>query len=189
MQTIQESSATPTMTASTPTTDSAQMRPAAPQRHARPLALLRILLGSVFLWAFLDKTFGLGFATAPEKAWIAGGSPTAGYLGGVEGSFAGLFQPLAGAPVVDWAFMLGLLAVGTALVLGIALRAAAVGGTALMILMWLSSLPLKSNPVIDEHIVYAAAMIALATTHAGNTFGLGRQWSALTSSPSLRWLR
>jgi thiosulfate dehydrogenase (quinone) large subunit len=187
MSTMQE---TPhTMTASAPDTNSKEMRQAALPRRARPLAILRILLGSVFLWAFFDKTFGLGFATAPEKGWLAGGSPTAGYLGSLEGSFAGLFQSLAGAPVVDWAFMLGLLAVGTALVLGIALRAAAVGGTALMILMWLSSLPLKSNPVIDEHIVYAAAMIVLAATHAGNTFGLGRQWSALTSSPSLRWLR
>ena len=187
MSTMQETP--PTMTASTSTADPVQLRQAALPRRARPLAILRILLGSVFLWAFLDKTFGLGFATAPEKAWIAGGSPTAGYLGSLEGSFAGLFQSLAGAPVVDWAFMLGLLAVGTALVLGIALRAAAVGGTALMILMWLSSLPLTSNPVIDEHIVYAAAMVVLAATHAGNTFGLGRQWSALTSSPSLRWLR
>ena len=40
------------------------------------LALSRILLGFVFLWAFLDKTFGLGFATAAEKAWVAGGSPS-----------------------------------------------------------------------------------------------------------------
>ena len=28
------------------------------------LASLRILTGFVFLWAFLDKTFGLGYATA-----------------------------------------------------------------------------------------------------------------------------
>ena len=39
------------------------------------LGLLRILMGWLFLWTFLDKTFGLGFATTAEKAWIAGGSP------------------------------------------------------------------------------------------------------------------
>ena len=30
---------------------------------ARALAVLRIATGFVFLWAFLDKTFGLGYAT------------------------------------------------------------------------------------------------------------------------------
>ncbi|MBG6184932.1 hypothetical protein IWX65_002910 [Arthrobacter sp. CAN_A214] len=32
------------------------------------LAVLRVLLGSVFLWAFLDKTFGFGLATPADKA-------------------------------------------------------------------------------------------------------------------------
>jgi hypothetical protein len=35
------------------------------------LAGIRIAPGWVFLWAFLDKTFGLGFATTSEKAWIS----------------------------------------------------------------------------------------------------------------------
>ena len=168
-----------------PAANSAQGPPAA----ARPLAVVRIVLGTVFLWAFLDKTFGLGFATSPGKAWISGGSPTAGYLGSVKGSFSGMFQSLAGAPIVDWLFMLGLLGAGTALVLGIALRTAAAGGTVLLGMMWLSSLPLKSNPIIDEHVVYAAVIIALAAARAGDTWGLGQQWSALIKNTPLRWLR
>lgn len=151
----------------------------APGAAARALAVLRILLGAVLLWAFADKAFGLGFATAAAKSWMAGGSPTAGYLGSLKGSLAGAFQPLAGNPAVDAAFMLGLLLVGGALVLGVALRAAAVGGSALMLLMWLSSLPLKSNPVLDEHIIYAAAMIALAAAGAGRVWGFGRTWEGI----------
>lgn len=169
--------------------ESAARGAALPHAAARPLAVVRIVLGSVFLWAFLDKTFGLGFATSPAKAWIAGGSPTAGYLGSVKGSFSGMFQTLAGAPIVDWLFMLGLLGAGTALVLGIALRTAAAGGTLLLGLMWLSSLPLQNNPVIDEHVVYATVIIALAAARAGDTWGLGQQWSAMIKNPSLRWLR
>ncbi|MEV0316802.1 hypothetical protein AB0H91_55075, partial [Nonomuraea fuscirosea] len=38
-------------------------------------ALARISFGWIFLWAFLDKTFGWGFATPAAKAWINGGSP------------------------------------------------------------------------------------------------------------------
>ncbi|MFC5822105.1 hypothetical protein ACFPUY_44090, partial [Nonomuraea harbinensis] len=37
-------------------------------------AIARISIGWVFLWAFLDKTFGWGFATPAERAWINGGS-------------------------------------------------------------------------------------------------------------------
>ena len=51
----------------------------------RALAVLRIMFGFYFLWAFLDKTFGLGFSTPAERAWINGGSPTRGFLSGVEG--------------------------------------------------------------------------------------------------------
>jgi thiosulfate dehydrogenase (quinone) large subunit len=153
--------------------------PALPSSAGRALAVLRILLGAVLLWAFADKVLGLGFSTPAAKSWVAGGSPTAGYLGSLKGSLAPAFQPLAGNPAVDIAFMLGLLLVGAALALGIALRAAAVGGTILMLLMWLSSLPIKTNPVLDEHVIYASAMIALAAVGAGRVWGLGRQWAGL----------
>ncbi|MFI7542538.1 hypothetical protein ACIBQZ_14865, partial [Actinoplanes sp. NPDC049599] len=45
------------------------------------LAGLRLALGWVFLWAFIDKMFGLGLATPEKGAWINGGSPTKGFLG------------------------------------------------------------------------------------------------------------
>ena len=60
------------------------------------LAVLRIMFGFYFLWAFLDKTFGLGFATPAAKAWINGGSPTKGFLSGSEGPFSGFYHALAG---------------------------------------------------------------------------------------------
>lgn len=82
----------------------------------------------------------------------------------------------------------GLLDAGVALVLGNGLWAAAVGGTVLLALMWLSSLPLKTNPFIDEHVVYATVLIALAAARAGDTWGLGRQWLALTTGSAWRWL-
>jgi hypothetical protein len=46
------------------------------KRATKFLAILRVLLGVEFLWAFLDKTFGLGYATPAARAWIHGGSPT-----------------------------------------------------------------------------------------------------------------
>ena len=159
---------------------------------ARALAVLRVSTGFVFLWAFLDKTFGLGYATPHAKAWISGGSPTKGFLSGVEaGPFQSLFHNLAGTTFADVAFMLGMLGVGLALILGIGLRVAAVAGTALMAMMWLAEWPLakgSSNPVIDYHVVYAVSAIVLALTYAGQTWGLGRWWTNLPIVQKNRWL-
>jgi len=34
------------------------------------LAVSRVVIGFTFLWAFLDKLFGFGFATPSSRAWI-----------------------------------------------------------------------------------------------------------------------
>ena len=47
----------------------------------------------------------------------------------------------------DWLFMLGLAAIGTALLLGIGMRVAAVSGALLYLLMWTVVLPPQTNPV------------------------------------------
>lgn len=142
-------------------------------------AVTRISLGSIFLWAFLDKTFGLGFATPAERSWLSGGSPTAGFLGGVEGPMAGLFTPIAGQAWADWLFMAGLLGIGLALVLGIGMRIATVSGVVMLFLMWLAVLPIVNHPFLDDHLVYALVLVGLLASNAGRTLGLGRTWESL----------
>ncbi|MFF5113778.1 hypothetical protein [Streptosporangium sp. NPDC000095] len=142
-------------------------------------AIARISLGWIFLWAFLDKTFGWGFATPAERAWINGGSPTTGFLKGTgENALGGVFGGLAGQAWVDWLFMLGLLGVGAALLLGAGLRVAAVAGGLMMVLMWAAELPLQTNPFMDDHLVYAVVLTGLALSGAGTTWGLGTWWAA-----------
>ena len=83
--------------------------------------LLRLSMGWIFFWGFIDKLFGLGFATAAEDAWVAGGSPTFGFLNfASKGPFAGFYEGVAGNVMIDWMFMIGLLAIGLPLLLGIA---------------------------------------------------------------------
>ena len=145
---------------------------------ARALAVLRISTGFVFLWAFLDKTFGFGYATPSAKSWINGGSPTKGFLSSVDvGPFQGFFHNIAGTHFANWAFMLGLLGIGTALTFGVGMRFAAVAGGLLYVLMWSVVLPPANNPIIDEHILGAITVVALALTNAGDTWGLGRWWT------------
>ena len=159
---------------------------------AKALAVLRISTGFVFLWAFLDKTFGLNYATPSAKAWINGGSPTKGFLANLEaGPLKGFFHDIAGAGWANWLFMLGLLGIGLALTLGIGLRLAAASAALMMAFMWIAEWPLtkgSTNPITDYHFIYAVAAIVLALTYAGHTWGLGRRWASLPLIQKNRWL-
>ncbi|MER5436680.1 hypothetical protein [Streptomyces sp. NPDC002588] len=169
--------------------------------RAYAFASLRLLTGFVFLWAFLDKTFGFGYATPSGKGWIDGGSPTKGFLGSVAaGPMESTFHSWAGDPWADWLFMLGLLGIGLALVAGVALRIAAVAGTAMMALMWIAEWPpakhlsdgsasMSPNPFVDYHLIYAVALIVLAAAAAGDTLGAGRLWARLPFVREHGWLR
>lgn len=151
-------------------------------------AALRIALGWLFLWAFVDKLLGLGFATPAEGAWLRGGSPTAGFLThATAGPLAGLYQAMAGNPLIDFLFMGGLLCLGVALLLGIGVQIAGYAGTLFVLLLWSAHLPPANNPLLDEHLIYAIILIGLAWAKAGQWVGLGRWWSRLVGE-NLRWL-
>jgi thiosulfate dehydrogenase [quinone] large subunit len=154
------------------------------------LAGIRLALGWIFLWAFLDKTFGLGHETVAAKSWLNGGSPTKGFLGSAaKGPFTGFYHSIAGATVTDVLFMAALLGVGAALILGIGMRLAAGAGALLTVMMWTAVLPPASNPFMDDHLIYAAVLIVLALLGAGNTLGLGRIWASLPLVRRAPWLR
>lgn len=104
------------------------------------------MLGVVFLWAFLDKLFGLGYSTEPGSGWISGGSPISGFLQfGATGPFAPLYASIGGTGVVDWLYMLALLLIGIALIPGIGMKIATISGTVLMLLLWSAVLPKENN--------------------------------------------
>ena len=157
-----------------------------PGRRATAVAaaLVRLALGWIFLWAFLDKLFGLGRATPADRAWIDGGHPAQGYLKGVsapdsENPARGLFEFLSRQGWVDWLFMAALLGIGLGLLLGVALRVTAGATVLLMFFLWLASQPLENNPFVDDHVIYALVAVWIAVALAGDTLGLGRQWRRL----------
>ncbi|RKN40637.1 DoxX family membrane protein [Micromonospora endolithica] len=182
------------MTATIERNTAATIAPAAETPRERAtryvFAGIRIALGWTFLWAFLDKVFGLGFATEAKNAWIEGGSPTKGFLTfGAAGPFKGLYNDIAGAAWADWLFMIGLAGIGVALLLGIGMRVAAVAGGLLYVLMWTVVLPPENNPFMDDHLISAAILAALALVGAGDTLGLGRTWAKLPLVQRFPWLR
>lgn len=155
------------------------------------IAALRVGTGFVFFWAFLDKTFGLDYSTPSSRAWIHGGSPTRGFLSSVNvGPWQSMYHAWAGKAWADWLFMLGLLGIGLALILGIGLRLAAVAGVVLLAFMWFAVFPParhaadgsptgSTNPVVDDHFLEALALIAVAAFGTRSRLGLGATWAKL----------
>lgn len=149
---------------------------------------LRLLLGWSFLWAFLDKMFGLGFATCRipdsggsidflcDAAMVNGGSPTYGFLNfATQGSHTGgLFEWMAPAApdainLADIGFMAALLLGGLTLMLGIGVRLGAIGGALLMAFMFLAAdVWPENNPVNSSHVIEMVALLGVATVGAGH---------------------
>ncbi len=145
------------------------------------LAILRIVLGWMMIWAFLDKMFGLGYPSPPEVAFMNGGSPTAYYLSSlVSGPFTGFWNSLAGNAIVDWVLMLGLLAVGVALTLGIASKLSTIGMVIMMALMFTLTIPPADNPLVDYHVVYIIAMLAIYWLGGFEHLSLDGTWKSLS---------
>ncbi len=157
------------------------------------LAVGRIGMGWLFLWAFLDKTFGLGWSTPSERAWIRGGSPTAGYLGSRSGWFEGVFTGMADSVFVEWLFMIGLLGLGLALILGIGMRIATISGITLLLLMYLASIPFgrdsgATNPFWDSHAIEASFLLVLYVVGAAHHYGFADKWAATKVVQKYPWL-
>jgi thiosulfate dehydrogenase [quinone] large subunit len=141
-------------------------------------AVGRILVAWVFLWTFIDKLVGAGLNT--DRGWLAGGSPTAGFLrDGATGPFGTFYRDVTGGGGwVDWIYMGSMLAIGLGLLLGLMTRLAALGGIAWMVLFYTASFGPENNPIVDQHVAYAALLVGVIVAGAGRTWGLGRWWDA-----------
>lgn len=167
------------------------------------LSLTRIALGFVFLWAFFDKLLALGYATGRDsetgvvdyfgpKAWINGGHVTEGYLvygGNPDSPFHEFFVNLGDERWTDWPFMIGLLGIGVALMLGIGTKIGAWSAAAMLIFMYLTQMLPANNPILDDHIVYALAGIGIVYVELRyQAIGIGGWWRKLSIVQKNKWL-
>lgn len=128
------------------------------------LALLRVSMGFLFFYAGITKVL--------DPNWSA-----EGYIKGAQ-NFSWFFNWLlnpAILPVVNFLNEWGLTMLGVCLILGIGVRLSSVLGAVLM-LMYYAVLPFPYQTahsfLVDEHVVYAAALLFLASARAGRVWGL-----------------
>lgn len=152
---------------------------------------LRLILGWFFLWPFLDKLFGLGYATPSGMGWIDGGKPAQGFMTHSSGPFGGFFKNISGT-WADWLFMIALLGIGVAVLLGVMLKASAWSASLLVFLMYLAEFPIGqadkgfNNPLVDDHWLEAFGLLIVAYTLSGDKLGLGRWWGEKVGNGPLR---
>ena len=125
------------------------------------LAVLRIMIGWLFLWPFFDKLFGLGFQTEHGKGMIDGGSPSSYVEYMTRGPFEAVFKAIAGNAFIDYLMMAALLILGITLIFGIASKLTTIGASAFVLIMFCIALPPTDNPIYDYHITWIAALIVI----------------------------
>lgn len=129
------------------------------------LFLLRISLGWLFFYAGITKVL--------NPAWSAGG-----YLNGAK-TFNGFYQWLAGPNILPFTNFLnewGLTLIGIALIVGIFVRLSSILGAIMMLFYYFPILVFpKIGPnsyIVDQHIIFALALLVLGSLKAGRYFGL-----------------
>ena len=127
--------------------------------------LSRVALGVLFFYAGITKVM--------NPSWSA-----AGYLNSAK-TFPGLFQWFASAGNLGWVNFVnewGLTLVGVALIAGLLVRWASLGGILLMILYYLPVLEFPyiapHSFLVDEHIIYITTFLVLFASNAGTFMGL-----------------
>lgn len=136
------------------------------------LFILRITLGSMYLWA--------GFSKIVNPTWSA-----EGYLRSAKIApdfYMWLASPSV-LPIVNIVNEWGLFLLGLSLMLGLGVRISSLLGIVLMILYYIPLGFPYPNPhalIIDEHIIYAAGLFLLYTMRAGRIWGFG-SWSSKSS--------
>lgn len=127
--------------------------------------LSRVGLGIMFFYAGITKVM--------NPNWSA-----AGYLNNAK-TFPDLFQWFASANNLGWVNFMnewGLTLVGLALIVGLLVRWASLGGILLMILYYF---PIMEFPyvgpnsyLIDEHVIFMFVFLILIASNAGTFWGL-----------------
>jgi thiosulfate dehydrogenase [quinone] large subunit len=134
------------------------------------LFLLRVSMGWLFLYAGITK---VADASWSAESYIKGATLFPGFFGY-------LLQPGV-LPKVNLLNEWGLVLIGAALILGVFVRIAAPLGALLMLLYYIPLLaPPYTHPnphsyIVDEHVIYIFALLALAALNAGRVWGLGNR--------------
>jgi thiosulfate dehydrogenase (quinone) large subunit len=166
--------------------------------HQRGIALFRIAVGVIFLWAGLEKLLApeafdasgfLKFATAGTLGWpfVSGEIAEGTVFNPTQGLWLALADNSALMGVVNVLVPFGQLAIGIALILGLLTRFGATMGALMMTFFFLAAWDFQYG-IVNQHLAYAIACLTLAGIGAGRYYGLDGVLAAKVPHGVRKWL-
>lgn len=152
--------------------------------HALAVAIGRIVIGVIFLWAGLEKIIGAGLGTWSAKGFLqfaTGGSLGWPFVRGEvpEGTVFNpthdLWVSLAGnetaMTIIGFVVPLGQVGIGIALILGLLTRFGAAMGSLMMLFFFVAAWDFQFG-IVNQHLTYAVVTLGLGVVGAGHYYGL-----------------
>ena len=162
------------------------------------IAILRIGVGIIFLWAGLEKVMApepwsaagfLQFGTAGSLGWpfVAGEIAEGTIFNPTQAFWAGLATNEAVMSVINILVPFGQIGIGIGLILGLLTRFSAAMGTLMMLFFFIAAWDFEFG-IVNQHLTYALVTAFLGLIGAGNYYGLDRSLGESASPGVRRWL-
>lgn len=166
--------------------------------HQVGIAILRIGVGVIFLWAGLEKVAApepftaagfLQFGTNGSLGWpfVTGTVAEGTIFNPTHAFWAGLAANEGAMSVVNVLVPLGQIGIGVGLILGLLTRFSAAMGTLMMLFFFLAAWDFEFG-IVNQHLTYALVTAFLGLIGAGNYFGLDRPVGEQAPPAIRRWL-
>jgi thiosulfate dehydrogenase [quinone] large subunit len=161
------------------------------------VAVLRIGVGIIFLWAGLEKVMApepfsaagfLEFGTTGSLGWpFVTGEPVEGTVYNPTHEFwAGLAANETAMSIINFLVPWGQIGIGIGLILGLLTRFSAAMGTLMMLFFFVAAWDFEFG-IVNQHLTYALVTAFLAVIGAGNYYGLDRALGESVSPGIRRW--
>jgi thiosulfate dehydrogenase (quinone) large subunit len=150
--------------------------------HQIGVALFRVAVGIIFLWAGLEKLLGpepfdasgfLTHATGGTLGWpfVTGTAVEGTIYNPTHDFWVSLAGNSAVMSIVNFLVVFGEIGIGVALILGLFTRFAGAMGTLMMVLFFFAAWNF-TNGIVNQHLTYALVCATLTGIGAGRYYGL-----------------
>jgi len=170
------------------------------RRHQLGVAVVRVAIGIIFLWAGLEKVLGSGaegFSAAGFLNFGTGGTLSWPFVTGevVEGTiynpthsfWTGLAANDGAMSIINILVPYGQIGIGVSLILGFLTRFGAAMGTLMMLFFFVAAWDFQFG-IVNQHLAYAFVTFLLGYLGSGNFYGLDRTLSDNFGPGLRRWI-
>jgi len=168
------------------------------RKHQLGVAILRVGVGIIFLWAGLEKVIGgggewsaagfLGFGTGGSLGWpfVTGEIAEGTIFNPTQSFWAGMADNETAMTVINLLVPWGQIGIGMSLILGLLTRFGAAMGTLMMLFFFLAAWDFEFG-IVNQHLTYALVTFFLGYIGSGNFYGLDRSVGQMVGPGLRRW--